>query len=65
MSARIYRLSHMHQRIDAALRSEITRRMPDQLTVMSLKKQKLRIKDLLHQSTARLTSKFAQEPQQG
>ena len=47
MTARVYKLTELHQRIDANLRREINRRAPDQLKVQVLKKRKLRIKDLL------------------
>jgi len=53
MSARLYRLTELHQRIDTALRREITHRAPDQLKVVLLKKKKLRIKDMIHRLSRR------------
>ncbi len=53
MSARMYKLTEMHQRVDAALRREINRRSPDSLKVQLLKKRKLRIKDILHRLVPR------------
>jgi len=47
MTARLYRLIELHQRIDETLRREINRRAPDQLKVVTLKMRKLRIKHLL------------------
>lgn len=48
MMARFYSLSEIHQRIDARLRLEQRRILPDQLELTRLKKMKLRIKDKLH-----------------
>ncbi len=47
MSARLYRLTELHQRIDTALRDEQRRRLPDVLQLMRLKRLKLRAKDLI------------------
>lgn len=51
MTARMYRLTQLHQRVDETLRREINRRAPDQLRVQYLKRRKLRIKDLLSRLT--------------
>lgn len=51
MTARIYKLTELHAKLDTALRREINRRAPDQLKIMWLKRRKLRVKDML----ARLT----------
>lgn len=51
MTARFYKLTELHAKLDTALRREINRRAPDQLKVLALKRRKLRVKDLL----ARLT----------
>lgn len=48
MTARLYRLTEMHQRIDAALRAAMKRRSADTLELTRLKKMKLRVKDLIH-----------------
>lgn len=48
MTARLYRLNEMHQRIDAALRAAMKRRSSDTLELTRLKKMKLRVKDLMH-----------------
>ena len=53
MMARFYRLTEMHQRIDARLRLEQRKRVPDQLELSRLKRMKLRIKDKLTQLLAR------------
>lgn len=47
MTARTYRLTEMHQRIDACLRAEETRTLPDWVEMSRLKCMKLRIKDVL------------------
>lgn len=47
MSARLYRLTEIHQRIDNALRDEQRRRVPDVIAMMRLKRLKLRAKDLI------------------
>ncbi len=51
MTARFYKLTELHAKLDTALRREINRRAPDQMKVMALKRRKLRVQDLL----ARLT----------
>ena len=48
MSARLFRLTESHQKIDAALRDEQRRRAPDWFRLVQLKKLKLRAKDLMH-----------------
>ncbi len=48
MTARLYRLTEMHQRIDTALRAAMMRRDADPLELTRLKKMKLRVKDLIH-----------------
>nr|WP_294850464.1 DUF465 domain-containing protein [uncultured Sphingomonas sp.] len=53
MSARLYRLTEIHQRIDDALRHEQRRRFPDGIEMVRLKKLKLRAKDLMHKLTRR------------
>ncbi|MDE1467330.1 YdcH family protein [Aurantiacibacter sp. D1-12] len=47
MTARFYKLTELHQKLDTALRAEIARKLPDQLKVMALKRRKLRVKDHL------------------
>jgi hypothetical protein len=47
MSQKIFRLMTRHQRIDAALRVEQGRRLPDFARMQRLKKMKLAIKDRL------------------
>ncbi len=56
MTARLYRLIEMHQRIDDALRAAMKRRVPDQLELTRLKKMKLRVKDMIHRLTRRSKS---------
>ncbi|WAT16903.1 YdcH family protein [Aurantiacibacter sp. MUD11] len=51
MTARFYKLTELHQKLDSALRREIKRRAPDQFKVMTLKRRKLRVKDLLNRLT--------------
>ncbi|GAA5055286.1 hypothetical protein GCM10023208_19010 [Erythrobacter westpacificensis] len=51
MTARFYKLTELHEKLDEAVRREINRRAPDQFKVMALKRRKLRVRDLL----ARLT----------
>lgn len=51
MTARLYRLIEMHQRIDAALRAAMKRPAPDPMELSRLKKMKLRVKDLIHRLT--------------
>ncbi len=52
MKARFYKLTELHQKLDAAIRREIRRRSPDQFKVMTLKRRKLRVKDMLSRLTA-------------
>jgi hypothetical protein len=47
MTARTYRLTALHQKLDEALQRESTRRAPNPFTLMALKRRKLRVKDLL------------------
>ncbi len=47
MNARVFRLPEIHQRIDAKLRREQGRPIPDELRVKRLERRKLRIKDVL------------------
>ena len=53
MHPRLYRLIETHQRIDARLRSELTRPLPDTLQLMRLKRLKLRAKALIQRFTLR------------
>ncbi|GAA0267720.1 hypothetical protein GCM10009127_04320 [Alteraurantiacibacter aestuarii] len=62
MTARLYRLTLMHQRIDERLRMELKRRAPDQFALARLKKMKLRVKDLIHRHTPRFAGRFASRP---
>lgn len=48
MTARMYRLTQIHQRIDDLLRFELRKRRPDWMQLARLKKMKLRAKDALH-----------------
>ena len=48
MTTAIFGLLTKHQRLDEALRSEQSRRLPDSLRIQRLKKLKLGIKDRLH-----------------
>ena len=47
MSAQTYRLTLAHQRLDEAIRAEMTRRLPDSIRLLRLKKLKLSVKDRL------------------
>ena len=47
MTARTFRLTQIHQRIDERLRLETKKRAPDPWEVSRLKKMKLRAKDAL------------------
>ena len=53
MTARTFRLTQIHQRIDERLRSETRKRVPDWLEVSRLKKMKLRAKDALYRLAKR------------
>lgn len=48
MHAKEYRLSLVHHRLEAEIRREQTRPVPDAWRLMRLKKLKLAIKDRLH-----------------
>ncbi|WP_265587146.1 DUF465 domain-containing protein [Sphingomicrobium arenosum] len=48
MTARMYRLTEIHQKIDAHLRAEQRRKVPDGVAISKLKKMKLRAKDMLY-----------------
>jgi|GEM_PF-1797251 len=47
MSARLFKLSELHQKLDEKIRHEMRRLTPDPFRVMELKRRKLRVKDLL------------------
>ncbi|MEO1920580.1 MAG: DUF465 domain-containing protein [Sphingomonadales bacterium CG12_big_fil_rev_8_21_14_0_65_65_10] len=47
MTARTFKLTEMHQRIDARLRAAQRRPAPDWAELSRLKRAKLRIKDML------------------
>jgi uncharacterized protein len=47
MSTQAYRLTLAHQRLDEAIRAETTRRLPDSIRLLRLKKLKLAVKDRL------------------
>jgi hypothetical protein len=51
MHPRLFRLIETHQRIDARLRGELQRPLPDTLQLMRLKRLKLRAKDLIQRFT--------------
>ena len=51
MHPRLFRLIETHQRIDMRLRSELQRPQPDSLTLMRLKRLKLRAKELIQRIT--------------
>lgn len=44
----IYRLTLVHRRLDDEIRRELTRRAPDSIRLLRLKKLKLAVKDRLH-----------------
>ncbi len=48
MTARLFKLTEIHQRIDEKLRREAKRPRPDTLELTRLKRMKLRVKDLIH-----------------
>ena len=48
MTARMFRLTQIHQRIDERLRLEARKRRPDWMELSRLKKLKLRAKAALH-----------------
>jgi hypothetical protein len=47
MSSTTYRLTHIHRRLDEAIASETSRRLPDSLKLLRLKKLRLAVKDRL------------------
>ena len=47
MSSTAYRLTHIHRRLDEAIASEASRRLPDSLKLLRLKKLRLAVKDRL------------------
>ena len=47
MPTEVFRLTATHQRLDAAIRDEMTRRLPDSIRLLRLKKLKLAVKDRL------------------
>jgi hypothetical protein len=47
MSSATYRLTHIHRRLDDAIASEASRRLPDSLKLLRLKKLRLAVKDRL------------------
>lgn len=47
MSSTAYRLTHIHRRLDDAITSEMSRRLPDSLKLLRLKKLRLAVKDRL------------------
>jgi hypothetical protein len=47
MSTEVFRLTATHQRLDEAIRAEMTRRLPDSIRLLRLKKLKLAVKDRL------------------
>ena len=51
MHPRLYRLIETHQRIDARLRRELTRPLPDYFQLIRLKRLKLRVKALIQRFT--------------
>ena len=51
MSARLFTLTRLHQRIDERLRLARQRPAPDSLELTRLKKMKLRVKDMIHRLT--------------
>ncbi|WP_100261131.1 YdcH family protein [Qipengyuania seohaensis] len=53
MTARTYRLTQIHQRIDERLRLELRKRAPDGMEISRLKKMKLRAKDALYRMAKR------------
>jgi uncharacterized protein len=47
MSSSAYRLTHIHRRLDEAIARETSRRLPDSLKLLRLKKLRLAVKDRL------------------
>lgn len=56
MTARTFRITQIHQRIDERLRLEMKKRAPDPWEVSRLKKMKLRAKDALQRLLRRTAS---------
>ena len=48
MNPFIYRLTVVHHRLEDEIRRELSRRLPDSMRLLRLKKLKLAIKDRLH-----------------
>jgi hypothetical protein len=59
MSSRIFQLLTRHQKLDEALRSELSRSWPDPMRTLQLKKLKLAIKDQLHRLSQRRDTRTA------
>ncbi|HEX8308157.1 MAG TPA: YdcH family protein [Allosphingosinicella sp.] len=53
MSSTAYRLTHIHRRLDEAISREMTRRLPDSLKLLRMKKLRLAVKDRLTALTRR------------
>ena len=51
MHPRLFRLIETHQRIDARLRGELQRPLPDTFQLMRLKRLKQRVKELIQRFT--------------
>lgn len=47
MSSATYRLTHIHRSLDDAISMETSRRLPDSLKLLRLKKLRLAVKDRL------------------
>lgn len=47
MSSAAYRLTHIHRRLDEAIAREMSRRFPNSLKLLRLKKLRLAVKDRL------------------
>ena len=47
MSSRMYKLTRIHRGLDEAISREATRRLPDSLKLLRLKKLRLLVKDRL------------------
>ena len=54
MNHLLYRLSVIHKRLDDEIRRELTRRFPDSIRLLRLKKLKLAVKDRLHGNVLKL-----------
>ncbi len=53
MTARTFRLTQIHQRVDERLRMASRNMRPDWHEIATLKKMKLRVKDALHRVSKR------------